>query len=242
MSHKRPNSPGDSSNRRSTSSTGPITGTSNHDLPTPDEFKCGLGSISGAREIREALAFSRALYEREEQRAASFQSKATTLVGFGALAATFASGFASVMLDKATAPCSFLVKLLAVFYALLVLSFAFAIFFALAALWPQTIQYPSPRDILDLGGSDEANDKLREVRRGQAGDFYQSYYVGRKATNNMATWVMAAESSVAFGMVCLVTIASGLALQLLLTSDREIANQVIRLLIALVRTIHPCLR
>ena len=204
MSSGMPNSTDEASGSASRSSTEPTSGASDYRLPSADEFKKGLENISDGREIRELLAFCRDIYEREEQRAASFESKATTLMAFGALAAAFVSGFAALLLDEATAPCTFVVKPLASVYALLVLSFASAIFCGLQALLPHMIAAPDPRDILKL---EQSNAELKLVRRERAGDFYESYLANRETTNKKGSWVKRAQVSVVFGMVCLVLIA-----------------------------------
>lgn len=213
MSRARPDSPRDSSGCRSTSSTQLTGGASDHDLPTPDEFKRRLSRITGAREIRETLAFCRDIYEREAEREASFESKATTLMGFGALAAAFVSGFAALLLDEATAPCTRVVRLLAFAYALLVSSLFASIFCALRALWPHEIAAPDPEDILKLA---RKNPDLAKVRRTRAGDFYESYFKNREETNRKAEWVKRAQISVVVGMGCLFLIGIVLSVHLIL--------------------------
>lgn len=212
MSRARPNSSRDASGCRSTSSTQLTGDASDHDLPSPDEFKRRLSRITGGREIRETLAFCRDIYEREAEREASFESKATTLMGFGALAAAFVSGFAALLLDEATAPCTRVVRLLALAYALLVSSFFASIFCALKALRPHEIAAPHPEDILKLA---RKNPDLAKVRRTRAGDFYESYFRNREKTNRKAEWVKWAQLSVFLGMLLLVIIAAVLSIHLI---------------------------
>lgn len=214
MNRGAPNSACEASGSSSTLSPQPPSATSEDVLPTAEHFKEQLATISDGREIREALTFCRKIFEREEQRAASFESKATTLIAFGALAAAFVSGFAALLLDEATAPCVCVVKVLAALYALLVLSFFCGIVFAAIALWPQKIMSPRPGDILKLA---ESNDTLALVRRERAGDFYESYLANRQITNKKGFWVMAAQLSVALGMAFLLLIAVVLACHLILS-------------------------
>ena len=212
MSPRRPNSACEPSGSPGTSSTEPPSATSDDHLPTAKHFQQELEGITGTGEIEEALTFCRALFEREEQRAASFESKATTLMGFGALTAAFVAGFAALLLDEATAPCMSIVKVLAPFYFLLVLSFFFAILCALWALRPQIITVPAPEDILKLAHS---NVGLTVVRRERAGEFYKSYLANRETTNKKGFWVRWAQISVFFGMVLLVIIAAVLSIHLI---------------------------
>ncbi|TKJ28286.1 MAG: hypothetical protein CEE40_11780 [Chloroflexi bacterium B3_Chlor] len=213
MSRRSPNSACAASNSARTPSAEPTSGESDDVLPTTEHFKQELERITGNAEIEEALTFCRDLFEREEQRAASLESKATTLMGFGALTAAFVSGFAGLLLDEATAPCMSVVKVLALVYILLVSSFASAIFCGLQALLPQMITVPAPGDILELA---QSNVGLTVVRRERAGEFYKSYLANRETTNKKGSWVKLAQVSVVFGMVCLLLVAIVLSVHLIL--------------------------
>lgn len=211
MSSGLPKSTSEATESTSKSSTRLTGAASERDLPTPDDFQLRLGGIVHGREIRETLAFCRDIYEREADREASFESKATTLMGFDALAAAFVSGFAALLLDEATAPCRSVVQVLAFAYALLVSSFSVSIFCALKALWPHEIAAPHPEDILNLAG-DEPD--LATVRRTRAGDFYESYFRNHDKTNRKAEWVKRAQLCMLCGMVLLMVIAAVLSTHL----------------------------
>ncbi len=220
MSSEMPNSTCEGNSSATTSSIERANSGDEYGLPSADQFKRRLNNIKGGREIREVLAFCTYIYEREERREASFESKATTLMGFGALAAAFVSGFAALLLDEATALWPCVVRGLAVAYGLLVLSFLAAIVSALVALWPHEIMAPSPEDILNL---DQREGDLTGIRRERAGAFYESYLANRRATNRRASWVMVAQISVASGMVFLLLIALLLAGYLILAQLMPIA-------------------
>jgi hypothetical protein len=214
MSRRGPNWPSEAGGSASKSPTKPTSAAIDDILPTAEHFKQELERITDNDAIQEALAFCKDLFEREEQRAAAFESKATTLMGFGVLAAAFGYGFAALLLDEATAPCTSVVQVLAPAYGMLVLSFFAAIVCALVALWPQEIMAPSPEDILKLA---QQNHDLVGVRRERAGEFYKSYLANRRTTNRKGSWVMGAEISVFFGMVFLSIIACVLAVHLILS-------------------------
>ena len=50
--------------------------------------------------IDEAINVASQLSEKEEERRSTFESKATTLVGFAGLSATIVVGFGSVLVDR----------------------------------------------------------------------------------------------------------------------------------------------
>ena len=212
MSRRRHNLESDGSGCPDRSSTEPTSGATDEVLPTAEHFEQELEKIRDSGEIQEALAFCKHLFEREEKRAAKFESKATTLMAFGALTAAFVSGFAALLLDEATAPCPFVVRALALAYALLVASFASAIYCGLKALVPRYITIPAPGDILKL-----AETSVDLVRRKRAAEFYRSYLANRRTTNRKGSWVMGAQISVACGMAFLLIIALVLTGHLMLT-------------------------
>jgi len=100
------------------------------DLPSPEQIKDGL-AVDDTKKVRETLDFCKWLFEREEERTRTLESKAVTLTGFTGLTTAFVSGFAALLLDAEKIPCKPAMAAFVLLYVLVVMSFTRTILCAL---------------------------------------------------------------------------------------------------------------
>lgn len=155
-----------------------------------EEIQAGL-AMEDSGKIREALDFCKGLFEREEERTRTLESKAITLTGFTGLTTAFVSGFAALLLDAEKIPCRPILVVLVVLYVLLVYSFIRTILCALRVVRvgdPYRFTSPAPRDIFRL-----KTDEIDNIRRERAVDFFHSYVKNHAINNDKAGYLMSAQ-------------------------------------------------
>lgn len=165
-------------------------------------------TVDDADKTKEALDFCQWLFDRQEERTKTLESKASTLMGFAGITTAFVSGFAALLLDAKNIPCT-LLGLLVVVYLLLVYSFVRTILCALVVVTvgPRyRFKYPASRDILGL--KDNSVPKLHGQR---AVDFFDSYANNRAINDDKAGYLISAQRSFAIAtlLVFVVTIVFG---------------------------------
>jgi len=183
-------------------------------LPTSEEIRAGL-AIEDTEKIGEALDFCKELFEGEEERTKTLESKAITLTGFTGLTTAFVSGFAALLLDAEKIPCRPALTVLVVLYVLLVYSFVRTILCALRVVRvgaPYWFASPEPRDILRL-----KTDDLDQIRRERAVDFFHSYVRNYAINDDKAGYLISAQRGFTIGTLFLFSITMVFAGYMLLS-------------------------
>jgi len=183
-------------------------------LPSYEEIQAGL-EMEDSEKVREALDFCKGLFEREEERTRTLESKAITLTGFTGLTTAFVSGFAALLLDAEKIPCEPVLAVLVAFYVLVVYSFVRTILCALRVVRvgaPYWFASPEPRDILRL-----KTDELDEIRRERAVDFFHSYVRNHAINDDKAGYLISAQRGFAIATLFLFSITMVFAGYALLT-------------------------
>jgi len=185
------------------------------DLPSEEQIKDGL-AVDDTNKVRETLDFCKWLFEREEERTRTLESKAVTLTGFTGLTTAFVSGFAALLLDAEKIPCRPAMAVFVLLYVLVVSSFARAILCALRVVRvgdPYSFAHPNPWDISKLK-TDEAD----RVRMERARDFFISYTKNHAINDDKAGYLISAQRGFAMATLFLFIMAVVFACYVLLTA------------------------
>lgn len=179
------------------------------DLPESREEIAAALALKDSRKIDEALTYCKDLFDREEERTRTLESKAITLTSFAGLTAAFVSGFAGLLLDSEKIPCWPARAVLLLPYIAIVCAFARTILCALRVVKvgdPYRFAAPAPTDILNL-----SIDTPQGVRLERAVDFFYAYRTNLVINNNKASYLMSAQRGFATAMffLLLTTIVSG---------------------------------
>jgi hypothetical protein len=173
-------------------------------LPDPEEMRAGL-DMDDSDKTREALAFCKELFEREEKRTETLESKSITLMGFAGLTAALVSASAALLLDTDKIQCEPLLAILSLLYVFLVYSFVRSILCALMVVRvgdPYWFASPAAQDILDLRLQD-----VDHVRMQWALDYLHSYVKNHTINNDKAGYLISAQRGFAVAMLLLFAIA-----------------------------------
>ena len=174
-------------------------------LPSTEEVSSVFLALEDDNKVEEALDFCKWLFDREEKRTKTLESKAATLTGFAGVADALVIGLATLLLDPDNVPSGYVSGAMLILYVFLVYCFVRTILCALIAVgvgrrYP--FRYPSCRDILAL-----SSDSPKQIRRHRAVDFFQSYSTNRAINDDKAGYLISAQRAFAIGSLVLFLIA-----------------------------------
>lgn len=175
------------------------------ELPSSHEEIRAELALEETDKIEEALDFCQGLFEREEERTKTLESKAMTLTGFAGLTTAFVSGFAALLLGAEEIACKPVLAVLLVLYVLLVYSFVRTILCALRVVRvgdPYIFTSPAPWDIFRL-----KTDDMDDIHRERAVEFFYSYVKNHAINDDKAGYLRSSQRGFAVAALFLLLLS-----------------------------------
>ena len=152
-------------------------------LGTLGEIRDKLSTLKSLTDVEEVLYYCKGLFEREKERQDLFESKASILAGFSGTSTAAILALMAILLDSeqfSQTPKPVQIASMALSAATIVCLVA-SVLWSLRAISLRSYHQPDPKKIFEL-----ANEKLVDVKRERASQYFSSYIKNQFANNRKA--------------------------------------------------------
>ncbi len=182
---------------------------------TFSEIRTKFGNLDDDK-LDDALECCANLLKREEERSATIESKAFTLMGITGIAAGFITGFAGLLLDREKIYLAPILIIASIIYVVVVISLIVTVLLAMRviAVGDYRYSYPSANNIFQLSSS-----SLRHVRYERVISSFYAFANNSHIANRKATFLSGSQKWFRNSIVSLLALTLVLAVHALIPAS-----------------------